>query len=151
MSPDASAHRRLIEGFWGDLYRRDFEKVGSYFAEDGLYEDVPTPDRGARGPAQVAARLRLGLEPLADYQHRIRHIVADGDLVVTEHAEEWRWHTGESVVLPFVSVHEIRSGKIARWTDYWDLNTLLGAAPGWWLERIAKGAEGQDWARPSDG
>ncbi len=149
MSSHASANRQLIERFWGDLYRRDFEAVGSYFAEDGLYEDVPTPDRGARGPAQVAARLRLGLGPLAAYHHRIRHVVAEGDLVITEHAEEWHWHTGETALLPFVSVHEIRAGKIARWSDYWDLNTLLGAAPRWWVEQITKGAQGQEWARPA--
>ena len=92
----AAANRQIIERFWQDLYRRDFDKVGAYFAPDGHYRDVPAPDEGAFGPAAVAARLRLGLGPIREYHHRLRHIVAQGDLVVTEHAEEWRWHTGES-------------------------------------------------------
>ena len=50
------------------------------------------------------ARLRLGLEHISGYEHHLRLMVAEGDTVVTEHAETWRWHTGEEVTLPFVSV-----------------------------------------------
>jgi hypothetical protein len=66
-------------------------------------------------------------------------VVADGDVVITEHTETWLWRTGETVTLPFVSVHVIEAGKIVRWTDYWDLQTLLGSAPAWWIEEIAAG------------
>lgn len=136
----AASNRQLIEKFWGDLYRRDFEAVGAYFADDGEYTDVPSPeDDVARGPEEVAARLRLGLEPLEAIYHRPKHMVAEGDLVFTEHAEEWHWPTGERVVVPFVSVHEIRDGKIVRWWDYPDLQKLLNAAPKWWVEHIMKG------------
>jgi ketosteroid isomerase-like protein len=136
----AASNRQLIENFWRDLYRRDFEAVGAYFAADGEYTDVPSPeDDIARGPREVAARLRLGLEPLEAIYHHPRHMVAQGDLVFTEHAEEWHWPTGERVVIPFVSVHEIHDGKIVRWWDYPDLQKLLGAAPQWWIEHIMKG------------
>ena len=135
----APTNRELIEQFWQDLYRKDYDKVGSYFAIDGHYRDVPAPDEGAYGPAAVAARLRLGLQPIAGHYHHLKHIVADGDLVITEHAEEWHWHTGEKVVLPFVSVHELRDGKIVRWWDYWDMTTLMSAAPQWWIDYIMSG------------
>ncbi len=65
--------------------------------------------------------------------------MADGDVVVTEHAETWHWSTGEEVTLPFVSVQELRAGTIIRWWDYWDLQTLMDAAPAWWIEHIMKG------------
>jgi limonene-1,2-epoxide hydrolase len=101
---------------------------------------VPTPDDDvARGPQEIAARLRLGLEPLEAIIHHPRNMAAEGDLVFTEHAEEWRWPTGEQVTIRFVSVHEIRAGKIVRWWDYPDLGRLLGAAPQWWLDHIMKG------------
>jgi ketosteroid isomerase-like protein len=66
-------------------------------------------------------------------------IVAESDTVVTEHAEHWEWPTGEAVTLPFVSVQQIRDGKIVRWWDYWDMATLMNAAPAWWVEHIMKG------------
>jgi limonene-1,2-epoxide hydrolase len=139
----SATNREIVERFWADLYRRDFDAVGAYFADDGEYTDVPTPaDDVARGPAQIAARLRLGLEPLSEIHHDIRQIVAEGDTVVTEHVEHWHWPSGEQASLPFVSIHELRDGKIVRWWDYWDLGTLMGAAPSWWVEHImTKSAE----------
>lgn len=66
-------------------------------------------------------------------------MIAEGDVVITEHGEEWHWHTGEEVILPFVSVHEVSDGKIVRWWDYWDMSTLMNAAPQWWVEHIMEG------------
>jgi len=134
---DDSGNRALIERFWATLYERDFNGVGAFFAEDGEYTDMPTPPEDvARGPAQIAARLRLGLEPLASISHTVKTIIVDGDTVATEHVEHWEWPTGEKVSFPFVSMHEVRDGKLVRWWDYWDLGTLMGAAPAWWVEHI---------------
>ena len=41
------------------------------------------------------------------------------------------------MTLPFTSVMEIDDGLITRWWDYFNLATLLDAAPAWWLEHIA--------------
>jgi limonene-1,2-epoxide hydrolase len=133
--------REIVERFWADLYRRDWAAVGTYFATDGEYTDVPTPPEDvARGPEQIVARLRVGLEPLSGIGHDVRTIVADGNTVVTEHVEHWSWPTGEQASLPFVSVQELRDGLIVRWWDYWDLGTLMGSAPQWWLEHIMQAA-----------
>ena len=137
----AESNKRLIEGFWQDHYERQFEKVGAYFKEDGLYQDVPAPDAGAIGPSAVAKRLRIGLEPIEKYVHEPHRMVADGDTVMTEHTEHWHFHTGEVVSLPFVSVHVIEDGKIKLWRDYWDLSTLMNGAPAWWIERISQYTE----------
>lgn len=137
---DVEANRAVVRQLWEDLYRRDFAAVASHFHDDGTYTDVPTPDDDvAVGPAEIAARLELGLGPLERIEHDLGAVVAEGDRVVTEHVETWHWPTGESVPLPFVSVHELRDGLILRWRDYWDLQTLLGAAPQWWLDRIMAG------------
>ena len=135
----ADANRALIERFWDDLYRHDFNACGAYFTDDGVYTDVPVGEVGATGPKEVAARLRLGLEPIDRNVHHLRNIVATDDVLMTEHVEEWFWKTGEHVALPFVSVMELRDGKITRWWDYFNLPTLLDAAPQWWLDHIAKG------------
>jgi limonene-1,2-epoxide hydrolase len=135
-----AANRAVIEAFWAALYERDWSKIASFFADDAEYTDVPSPaDDVAIGPDLIVRRLRLGIEPISDYEHRPRGMVADGDTVMTEHEEIWRWHTGEEVTLPFVSVHELRDAKIVRWWDYWDLQTLMNAAPAWWIEHIMVG------------
>jgi len=136
----AEANRELVREFWTSLYQRDWERVSGFFAADAEYTDVPTPSSDlAIGPKQIVARLRLGLDLISRYEHSLRLMVAEGDAVVTEHTETWYWDTGEMVMLPFVSVQELRNGAIVRWWDYWDLQTLMGASPAWWIEHIAKG------------
>ncbi|MBI2705491.1 MAG: nuclear transport factor 2 family protein [Actinobacteria bacterium] len=134
------SNRSVVIDFWAALYDRDWDRIASFFVDESVYTDMPTPaDDMARGPEQILKRLRLGIEPITDYEHRPHAMVAEGNLVITEHEEVWRWHTGEEAVLPFVSVHELRDGKIVRWYDYWDLQTLLGNAPQWWIDHIMQG------------
>jgi limonene-1,2-epoxide hydrolase len=136
--PSEEGNRARSGRLWQDLYARRFEAVGAWFHEDGVYQDVPAPDPGAVGPAQVAARLRIGLEPIARQEHEVHRVVAEGDTVVTEHTETWHWPTGERVALPFVSIHVWREGRLALWRDYWDLRTLMDGAPGWWVEHVMR-------------
>jgi limonene-1,2-epoxide hydrolase len=136
---ESESNRALVKQFWQDLYARDFGAIAGYFTDESHYTDVCAPEEGAYGPDKIVARLKLGLEPLSGYEHDQKNLVADGHLVVTEHAELWTWHTGESVLLPFVSVQELRGSKIMRWHDYWDMQTLMNAAPAWWVEHIMVG------------
>ena len=84
-------------------------------------------------------RLRLGIGPLAKYELHPGPMVAEGDMVITEHAEEWFWETGEHHLVRFCSVHEVRDGKVERWWDYVDIGQLMAAAPQWWIEHIMQG------------
>ncbi len=137
---DGAANKARVQEFWDALYARDWDAIGAFFRTDSEYTDVPSPaDDVARGPEQVVARLKLGLGKISGYEHHLRLMVAEGDTVVTEHAETWHWHTGEEVTLPFVSVQELDGGSIVRWWDYWDLSTLMNSAPAWWIEDIAAG------------
>lgn len=136
----AGDNKERVRAFWAALYARDWEDIASFFGPDSEYTDVPSPaDDMAVGPKLIVARLRLGLERISGYEHSLRLMVAENDTVVTEHAETWMWHTGEQVTLPFVSVQELRDGTIVRWWDYWDLQTLMNAAPDWWIEHISQG------------
>lgn len=136
-------NKRVVAQLWECLYRKDFDGVAACMADDGLYEDVPAPDRGARGPANVVKRLRVGLDPVARFEHAIHRVVAEGDSVLVEHTETWHFETGEQLTNQFVTVHEVRDGKVALWRDYWDLNTMMAQAPKWWIERIAQHSEAE--------
>jgi limonene-1,2-epoxide hydrolase len=132
-----STPREIAAAFWDALYARDWPKIRSFFTEDSIYYDVPVgPGAAGRGPASIEARLRLGLEGLASYSHEPGVVVAEGDTVITEHAETWVWTGGEKVTLPFVSVQRVRDDKILLWKDYWDQQTLMDAAPASWHERL---------------
>jgi limonene-1,2-epoxide hydrolase len=133
-----SANAETARAFWAALYDRDWPRLRTFFGDESVYWDVPTgPATAAKGPAGIEARLQLGLAGLAGYEHEELAVVAEGDLVVTEHTETWHWPTGESVTLPFVSVQRIVDGTILEWRDYWDYQTLMAAAPAAWHDRLA--------------
>ena len=136
----SNSPREVVTAFWDALYARDFNAVASFFSATSTYTDVATPPEDlAVGPEQVVARLQLGIAQLEHYGHTPVLMVAEGNVVVTEHVENWTWSTGEQISFPFTSIHVIDGDTIARWTDYWDLSTLLNAAPAWWIESIAAG------------
>jgi limonene-1,2-epoxide hydrolase len=128
----------VVRGMWDALSARDWESVKRFLSPDCIYLDMPVgPTAAARGPEDIVKRLRIGLEPLASYQNFPGLMVDNGVDLMYEHHEEWRWATGESAVLKFVSVHRVENGKITLWKDYWDMGALAGNAPPTWLTDFA--------------
>jgi limonene-1,2-epoxide hydrolase len=134
----AESSKAVVAALWSSLAARNWVAVGELIAEDCIYYDAPIgPAAAAGGPQDVLARLRMALEPLAAYANFDGRMVAEGGTVMYEHSELWQWPTGETLILPFVSVHEVRGGKVGLWADYWDYRALLDAAPTGWLESLA--------------
>ena len=132
--------KEVTEAFWTALYARDWDGMKTFFDEDSIYYDVPTtPASAAKGPENIVRRLNYGLGNLASYVHAPgrRTVIADGDVVMTEHTELWTFKTGEKVALPFVSVQHLRGEVISLWRDYWDLGVLRTAPAGWQAELAA--------------
>ena len=129
---DGTADRGGRPAFWAALYARGLDGdplvLRPRTRSTGTSRPARPPPR--KGPTGIEARLRLGLEGLAGYEHDHGRIVAERRrLVVTEHAETWHWATGETVTLPFVSVQRVDGDHILVWRDYWDYQTLMAAAP----------------------
>ena len=136
----ADENRALIEGFWEDLYNQDLAAAAARFTPAGEYTDVATPaDDVARGADEIVRRLTLAWGRVSEIRDERLHLVAGDDVVMTEHIETWVWPSGESFGLPVATVHQVEGGRIARWTDYWDLGLLMGAAPQWWIEHVMQG------------
>ncbi|MEZ0340886.1 nuclear transport factor 2 family protein [Mycobacterium sp. pV006] len=135
MSADLEA---TVTGMWAALSARDWDGVQTFLSPDCIYLDVPVgPAAAARGPADIVKRLKIGIEPLAAYENFPGLMVTNGTDVMYEHSEQWRWDSGESALLPFVSVHRVEGGKITLWKDYWDMAGLANHAPPTWLEDFA--------------
>ena len=129
MGTHEARNKQVVERYWDAHFRRDWEKMATFFTEDSHYTDVGLDALGATGPAEIIARLKLGIEPLENYWHFPKHLVAEGDIVVTEHTETWVFHTGEVIDHPFTSVMEVHDNMITRWHDYSHLPNLTDNAP----------------------
>jgi limonene-1,2-epoxide hydrolase len=127
-----------VLGLWQALSRRDWDAVKTFLSADCVYVDMPVgPTLAARGPDDIVNRLKVGLEPLAGYQNHDGVLVSNGSDVMYEHSETWRWKSGETAVLQFVSVHRVDNGKVMLWKDYWDMGGMTAQAPPTWLEDLA--------------
>lgn len=128
-----------VLGLWAALSDRDWDGVADQLSEDCIYVDVPVgPTLAARAPTDIVKRLKVGLGPLAAYENHDGLIVAQGEHVMYEHTETWTFTTGETFVLPFVTVHRVVGGKVALWKDYWDFGAIANHAPEGWLEGLAE-------------
>jgi limonene-1,2-epoxide hydrolase len=128
---------KTVTAMWKALSDRDWESLKTYLSDDCLYMDMPMPAVSARGPENIVTRLKIGLESLSSYVNHDGLLLTNGVDVIYEHSETWGWPTGETVRLPFVSVHRVDDGKITLWKDYSDFNTLLTAAPASYVEGLA--------------
>ena len=121
----SEANKAVVRKLWSTLYTRDWDALAELFSEDAFYEDVPTPDPGARGATNIVTRLRIGLDPIERFEHHEHRIVAEGDSVILEHTEVWHFHTGEVMKIPFVTVHEVKNGKIVAERYYYNPMALM--------------------------
>lgn len=108
----------LIRGFLEACARADPEEFANYFSEDATWWNAPW--KPVQGREAIRETLRRGAERMTALPWEIRHIVADGDIVMVERVDNFL--VGERrVSVPCMGVFELRDGKINAWRDYWDL------------------------------
>jgi len=134
--PSIAENVALVRRFWADLYAHEFERLAAYFTPEAVYDDVPIPAARVVEPAAIVRKLRIGFARVERHTHHEHRVVADETTVVTEHTEDWHFAPDHVVSLPFVSVQVIENGRIALWRDYSNVDTLLSAAPSWWMEHV---------------
>jgi len=111
----------------------DTEKIAEFFAEDGIHEDV-----AVGSVFHGKTELKAGLAPLfaacPDFKLELKTLFVAGDWV----GQEWVMsgtQTGDLNILGIpaagrrfsvrgASITRLRDGKIARNTDYWNMESM---------------------------
>lgn len=114
----------VVTAFIGAIERGDYDGAFALVTDDLEYDNVPVP--AIHGAAQARAWLEGFLAHVDEIEWKIHRLIADGDVVVTERTDRFRFKD-RWVDLPVAGVFELRDGKIALWRDYFDLQTALGA------------------------
>ncbi len=122
-----SAHNvALIRRFIEACVRADPNEFAGYFTEDAVWSNAPWEP--VSGREAIRDTLRRGAQQMRALPWDIRHIVADGDVVLTERVDHFM--LGETQVsVPCMGIFELRDGKIAAWRDYWDLRQFERQLP----------------------
>lgn len=121
MNPDNIA---IITEFIRAWSRLDAGELADYFAEEGIYHNMPA--------APVVGRERIKLFIGSFIQHwtetdwLIVNIAQYGNIVFVERLDKTKTVQG-NVDLPCTGVFEMEAGKIKVWRDYFDLATYRNA------------------------
>ncbi len=109
---------RFVRRFLEACVRADAEEFASYFTEDAVWWNAPWP--AVVGRDAIRETLRRGAERMTAIPWEVRHIVADGDVVLTERVDHFL--IGATCIsVPCMGIFELRDDRIAAWRDYWDL------------------------------
>lgn len=110
--------KRVVVDFCKAWESRDQQRILDFFTEDGIYHNMPMAP--ATGKDAIKGLLAMILTPAKSLTIEIRHIVAEGDVVMTERVDTFLLGD-KTVALDVMGTFELRDGKIAAWRDYFDL------------------------------
>ena len=115
----------LVTEFCTKWATPDPEELAGYFAEDGVYHNIPMdPVQGREAIKNFIAGFLAGFDGI---DFRVHRQVSDGDLVMNERTDVMRRKGGEPIPLPVTGVFEIENGQIKSWRDYFDMATITNA------------------------
>jgi limonene-1,2-epoxide hydrolase len=117
-----SSSEQIVRDFCAAWQRCDIDELIGYFTEDAVYHNIPTDP--AKGHDAIRGVLNLFVPLAKTIEFRIDHLVADGDVVLTERVDIFTLEKG-TISLPVAGVFEIRDGKIAAWRDYFDMQQFM--------------------------
>ena len=114
----------MIRDFCAAWSRLDPAELIRYFAEDGVYHNMPLAPVSGRAAVEQLIRGFIGTWSEAKFE--LLTVVSAGGTVIAERVDRIR-AGGKSVDLPCVGVFELEGGRIKRWRDYFDLATYQRA------------------------
>jgi limonene-1,2-epoxide hydrolase len=109
----------LIHGFEA----HDLEAIVACFTDDAVYHNMPL--KPVSGKDQIRATIQQFMPKSKEDKviFKIVHTLSAGNIVINERVDIFE--TGaKHAELPVVGVFEIRDGKIAKWRDYFDMQSF---------------------------
>jgi limonene-1,2-epoxide hydrolase len=119
-----SDNESIVRSFIAAWSRLDVDEIVGFFAEDGVYHNMPT------GPVTGHANLRAFIGGFTrgwtGTRWEVVTLVGHGDVVVAERVDRTSIG-GRLIELPCCGVFQMERGKIKVWRDYFDLATYRAA------------------------
>jgi limonene-1,2-epoxide hydrolase len=112
----------VVRQFCALMEKRDPEALRPFIANDAVYQNVGMP--AATGVEAILENMRAQFSMFPDaYAFEIVNIAGDGQVVLTERVDYIQSLTGAVAGVPVMGTFVVdESGKIPRWTDYFDVS-----------------------------
>ncbi|MGH8516060.1 MAG: limonene-1,2-epoxide hydrolase family protein [Panacagrimonas sp.] len=119
MTDSKEASEKLVRDFLGSWQGRNLDKICSAFAENAVYHNVPV--KPIEGMAGIRGIFTAFLDAFTYAELKIITLAAEPGLVLAERIDYFTMNDGRKIVLPVTGVFVVKNGKIARFSDYFDL------------------------------
>ncbi|MDP9236442.1 MAG: nuclear transport factor 2 family protein [Chloroflexota bacterium] len=110
--------KQVVRDFVAAWEAMDQQRILDAFTEDAVYHNMPMPP--AQGKDAIKGLLGMILGPATAVSFEIKHMVSEGDVVLTERVDTFKMGD-KTVALDVMGTFELRDGKIAAWRDFFDL------------------------------
>jgi limonene-1,2-epoxide hydrolase len=100
------------------------ELLASFFTEDAVYHNIPTPPMV--GLAAIRKAFDGFMKGWEGAKFEMVNIAANGNVVLTERIDHISMQ-GKKVSLPVAGVFEVEGEKIKAWRDYFDMAMFTNA------------------------
>ena len=116
----------VVRDFCATWSKGDLDAIVEFFTDDAVYHNIPVdPVTGKQAIRDTIAGFTAGVDSV---EFRVRHIVADDNVVLTERIDAFITPT-VTIELPVMGTFELKGDKIAAWRDYFDLNQFMSQLP----------------------
>ncbi len=119
-----SDNEAIVRDFISAWSRLDPDEIVGFFAEDGVYHNMPMGPVAGQGALRTFIAGFLKDWTSTDWD--ILNLASKGDVVIAERLDRTKVG-GKAVNLPCCGVFEMQDGKIKVWRDYFDLATYTRA------------------------
>jgi len=120
-------NERIVLDFIAAWSRLNVDEIVSYFAEDGIYHNMPT--QPVSGRESLRKFIAAFLKNWTETKWEVRNVMSKGNVVVAERMDR-TIAAGKKIDLPCCGVFEMSNGKIKVWRDYFDMATYTKALMG---------------------
>lgn len=119
MTDSKEASEKLVRDFLGSWQGRNLDTICGAFAENAVYHNVPV--KPIEGMAGIRGIFTAFLDAFTYAELKIITLAAEPGLVLAERIDYFTMNDGRKIVLPVTGVFVVKNGKIARFSDYFDL------------------------------
>jgi limonene-1,2-epoxide hydrolase len=120
-----SAPVDVVRKFCDLMEKRDAEALRPLIADDAVYQNVGMP--ASNGVDAIVENMAAQFSMFPDaYAFEIVNMASDGAVVLTERLDYIQAPDGSKPAVPVMGTFVVgEDGKIARWTDYFDVSLTV--------------------------
>jgi limonene-1,2-epoxide hydrolase len=122
VATDNESPIEIVRRFCAVWSNVDPDEIAEFFTDDAVYHNIPMDP--LTGPDAIKSFIAGFAGAAEQIDFRVRNIVAEGDVVLTERVDVFVLPNGK-VELPVMGTFEVRDGKIAAWRDYFDMKQFM--------------------------